>query len=69
MKDSQRLGAVNDGWRVSLVTLMNERLAVGGPSGEGWAQILEAARGIAGNDGAPAIKDQALREKLSDLYV
>ncbi|MFN3585131.1 acyl-CoA dehydrogenase family protein [Phenylobacterium sp.] len=69
VKDSQRLGAVNDGWRVSLVTLMNERLAVGGPSGAGWAQFLEAARGIAGIDGAPAIKDQALREKLADWYV
>jgi alkylation response protein AidB-like acyl-CoA dehydrogenase len=69
VKDSQRLGAVNDGWKVSLVTLMNERLAVGGPSGAGWAQFLEAARGIAGIDGAPAIKDQALREKLADWYV
>ncbi|MBV1949045.1 acyl-CoA dehydrogenase family protein [Streptomyces sp. BV129] len=28
--DSERLGAVNDGWRVALTTLMNERLAVGG---------------------------------------
>jgi alkylation response protein AidB-like acyl-CoA dehydrogenase len=27
--DSQRLGAVGQGWRVSLTTLMNERLAVG----------------------------------------
>ena len=27
--DSQRLGAVGDGWKVSLTTLMNERLAVG----------------------------------------
>ena len=33
VKDSQRLGAVGDGWRVSLVTLMNERLAVGGGTG------------------------------------
>lgn len=32
--DSQRLGAVNDGWSVSLSTLMFERLAVGGkPAG------------------------------------
>src|SRR5512143_2153785 len=69
VKDSQRLGAVNDGWRVSLVTLMNERLAVGGPSGTGWAEFMEAARQITGLDGAPAIKDQALREKLADWYV
>jgi alkylation response protein AidB-like acyl-CoA dehydrogenase len=69
VKDSQRLGAVNDGWRVSLVTLMNERLAVGGPSGAGWREFLEAARNVTGLDGAPAIKDQALREKLADWYV
>ncbi len=28
--DSHRLGAVGDGWKVALTTLMNERLAVGG---------------------------------------
>lgn len=67
--DSQRLGAVNDGWKVSLVTLMNERLAVGGASGAGWTEFMEAARGITGLDGAPALKDQALREKLADWYV
>src|SRR5215467_4093325 len=67
--DSQRVGAVDDGWRVSLVTLMNERLAVGGPSGTGWAEFLEAARHVPGLDGAPAIKDRALREKLADWYV
>ncbi|HEY3951371.1 acyl-CoA dehydrogenase family protein [Phenylobacterium sp.] len=69
VKDSQRVGAVDDGWRVSLVTLMNERLAVGGPSGTGWAEFLEAARSVPGLDGAPAIKDRALREKLADWYV
>jgi alkylation response protein AidB-like acyl-CoA dehydrogenase len=69
VKDSQRVGPVNDGWKVSLVTLMNERLAVGGPSGTGWKEFLEAARSITGLDGGPAIKDQALREKLADWYV
>jgi alkylation response protein AidB-like acyl-CoA dehydrogenase len=69
VKDSQRVGEINDGWRVSLVTLMNERLAVGGASGAGWAEFIEAARGVAGVDGAPAIKDQALREKIADWYV
>jgi alkylation response protein AidB-like acyl-CoA dehydrogenase len=69
VKDSQRLGAVNDGWRVSLVTLMNERLAVGGPSGAQWQQFFEAARNVTGLDGQAAIKDRALREKLADWYV
>ncbi|MFL5296322.1 MAG: acyl-CoA dehydrogenase family protein, partial [Phenylobacterium sp.] len=69
VKDSQRVGPVDDGWRVSLVTLMNERLAVGGASGAGWAEFMEAARSVPGIDGAPAIKDQALREKVADWYV
>ena len=67
--DSQRLGAVGEGWKVSLVTLMNERLAVGGSSGAGWAEFMDAARNITGVDGGPAIKDQALREKIADWYV
>jgi alkylation response protein AidB-like acyl-CoA dehydrogenase len=67
--DSQRLGAEGDGWKVSLVTLMNERLAVGGASGMGWSQFMEAARDIPGMDGQSALKDSALREKLADWYV
>jgi alkylation response protein AidB-like acyl-CoA dehydrogenase len=67
--DSQRLGAVGEGWKVSLVTLMNERLAVGGSSGAGWKEFMDAARNITGVDGGPAIKDQALREKIADWYV
>ncbi len=69
VSDSQRLGAVGDGWKVSLVTLMNERLAVGGSSGAGWAEFMAAAKGLTGLDGGPALKDQALREKLADWYV
>ncbi|MDZ4373744.1 MAG: acyl-CoA dehydrogenase family protein [Phenylobacterium sp.] len=69
VKDSQRLGAVGDGWKVSLVTLMNERLAVGGSSGAGWSEFMEAARNVAGLDGRSALKDQALREKIADWYV
>tara|TARA_B100001167_G_C16727581_1_gene284316 strand:+ start:55 stop:954 length:900 start_codon:yes stop_codon:yes gene_type:complete len=33
--DSNRIGDVGDGWRVSLTTLMNERNAIGGGSGGG----------------------------------
>lgn len=32
--DSERLGEVDEGWRVALTTLMNERVAVGGGGGE-----------------------------------
>jgi len=66
--DSQRLGPVNDGWRVALVTLMNERLAVGGERGPGWRRFLELARQTAHGSGY-AIQDQAVRERLADWYV
>ncbi len=69
VKDSQRVGPIDDGWKVSLVTLMNERLAVGGASGAGWAEFMEVARSVEGYDGQAAIKDHAIREKLADWYV
>jgi alkylation response protein AidB-like acyl-CoA dehydrogenase len=69
VKDSQRLGAVDDGWRVSLVTLMNERLAVGGATGAGWSALMEAARNTPSPNGGTALADSALREKLADWYV
>jgi alkylation response protein AidB-like acyl-CoA dehydrogenase len=68
VKDSQRLGAVDDGWRTSLVTLMNERLAVGGGAGIDYATIMKLARELQTEKG-PALADQAFREKLADWYV
>jgi alkylation response protein AidB-like acyl-CoA dehydrogenase len=69
VNDSQRLGAVDDGWRVALVTLMNERLAVSRSSAVTWKQFLEAARQTPGLTGGTALQDQALREKIADWYV
>jgi alkylation response protein AidB-like acyl-CoA dehydrogenase len=43
--DEERLGEVGDGWRVSITTLMNERVSIGGaiaPKGSG--PIGEAVR-------------------------
>lgn len=66
--DAQRLGAVDDGWRVALFTLMNERLAIGGSSGAGPADMLKLAREIDGVDG-PLIRDPAFRQRLADWWV
>jgi alkylation response protein AidB-like acyl-CoA dehydrogenase len=68
VKDSQRLGPVDDGWKVSLVTLMNERLAVGGGSGLDYSTILTLARSLQTATGS-ALSDQAFRQKLADWYV
>jgi alkylation response protein AidB-like acyl-CoA dehydrogenase len=43
--DSERLGEVGDGWRVSLTTLMNERVSIGGGvAARGSGTISEAVR-------------------------
>src|ERR1019366_5228311 len=65
---SQRLGPVDDGWRTSLVTLMNERLAVGGGTGIDYSTIMQMARDLQTESG-PAMANQAFREKLADWYV
>ncbi len=70
VKDSQRLGDVGEGWNVALVTLMNERLAVGGSSGPNWPELLALARGLPGAEGhGSVLQDGGFREKLADWYV
>ncbi len=61
--DSDRLGEVGAGWKVAIVTLMNERLAVGGSPGPDWGEIMDYARS------AGTLSDQAFRENLADWYV
>ena len=61
--DSDRLGEVGEGWKVAIVTLMNERLAVGGSPGPDWSEIMGYAKQ------AGTMSDQAFREKLADWYV
>jgi alkylation response protein AidB-like acyl-CoA dehydrogenase len=66
--DSQRLGAVGEGWKVALTTLMNERYTIGGRVGVGIEDIFELSRKLELDDG-PALKNQAVRDKLADWYV
>ncbi|QNA85540.1 acyl-CoA dehydrogenase [Sphingomonas sp. So64.6b] len=69
VRDSQRLGEVGKGWNVALVTLMNERLAVGGGMGPNWSELLALAQGIPGVGGSSAAEDGGFRERLADWYV
>jgi len=66
--DSQRLGKVGDGWKVSITTLMTERLAVGDAPGPDFDDIFALARTLE-LDAGPAIRNPAVREKLADWYV
>jgi len=64
--DGERLGAVGEGWRVSLTTLMNERVSIGGgviPRASG--PIGEALRLWAKRQD----KDPVLRDRLSQLWI
>ena len=61
--DSDRLGEVGEGWKVAIVTLMNERLAVGGSPGPDWSEIMDYAKQTG------TMSDQAFRETLADWYV
>jgi alkylation response protein AidB-like acyl-CoA dehydrogenase len=65
--DSQRLGAVGQGWKVSLTTLMNERLAVGDEQRPGVDDLLELSRSVR-IDGKPAIQSSAVRERIASWY-
>jgi acyl-CoA dehydrogenase len=66
--DSQRLGAVGDGWKVAITTLMNERVASGVRPAPDFEDIFGLARDLA-LEGGPAIADPSVREKLADWYI
>jgi alkylation response protein AidB-like acyl-CoA dehydrogenase len=66
--DSQRLGDVGAGWKVSLVTLMNERVEGGKDRGPTTEQILALARSIPRGT-ASVLEDPAFRQKLATWYV
>ena len=65
--DSQRLGGEGDGWKVALVTLMNERLAVGGGLSNSVMDVFKASQTQDYGD-ALAIEDHAVRDRLADWY-
>jgi len=67
--DSQRLGAVGQGWQVSLTTLMNERATIGGGGmGVNFNVAYKLAQKVMIDD-RPAIEDSAVRAKLANWYV
>ena len=60
--DVQRLGAVGQGWKVSLTTLMNERLAVGEVHRPDVEDLVELARSLMQSGNA------AVRERIAEWY-
>jgi alkylation response protein AidB-like acyl-CoA dehydrogenase len=65
--DSERLGDVGEGWHVSLTTLMNERVSIGGqvqPRGSGIIQIAMKTYEKSNAHGNPVA-----REKLAQFWI
>ncbi len=66
--DAERLGDVGDGWRVSLTTLMNERVSIGGavaPRGSGAiAAAVEVWKGLPEHR-----RDAATRDRVTQMWI
>jgi alkylation response protein AidB-like acyl-CoA dehydrogenase len=68
--DTHRLGAEGDGWKVSLTTLMHERLAVGGKPrhAPGYRTLMGVAAAIE-TDTGPAMERADVRARIADTYI
>ncbi len=69
--DTARIGAVGEGWRVALTTLMNERTAIGGAAGGGdsaqhgpLGTLLDTYRNM-----DAAVRTKAHRDEVMQLWV
>lgn len=66
--DSQRLGPVHGGWKVAISLLMGERAAIADDFGPAFKELYALAGGLE-LDGAPALDDRGVQERLADFYV
>jgi alkylation response protein AidB-like acyl-CoA dehydrogenase len=64
-----RLGGIGEGWKVSITTLMNERVSIG--SGQGGSRVKDLFKLAkeCTRRGRPAIEDGAVRQRLADMFV
>ena len=67
IQDDHRLGEVGEGWKVSIVTLMNERLAVGSAGGPDAGELVALAQSVEVDD-EPAISNKAVRDRIATWY-
>jgi alkylation response protein AidB-like acyl-CoA dehydrogenase len=66
--DHQRLGGVNDGWRVTLTTLMNERSFAGATVPTGFEELFDFCAGFETENGL-AIDDARVKSRLAHWAV
>ncbi len=67
--ESDRLGGIGEGWKVSLTTLMNERVSIGSGQGAGRVKELFKLARECSRNGKPAIEDASVRRRLADIFV
>jgi acyl-CoA dehydrogenase len=66
--DSHRLGAVNEGWKVAVTTLLNERASVGVERAGSGRGVAGTARHLATAHQFGRNADPILRQELADLH-
>ena len=66
--DAQRLGEVGEGWKVSLTTLMNERLSIGSGMSTGFPELFDFCCRLETEDGL-AVDNPAVRSQLASCAV
>jgi alkylation response protein AidB-like acyl-CoA dehydrogenase len=66
--DTQRIGAVNGGWKVVISTLMNERAALGSGTGLSWRDVIKLAMQTPSWEGT-VMQDPSFREWLAEYYI
>ncbi len=67
--DSQRLGAVGDGWNVSLTTLMNERMSIGSRLATGFPEMFEFCSNLMTGRRPRHRRSRHVRSKLASWAV
>ena len=68
VSDANRIGAVNDGWKVALATLGQERSSAANLTFVEWDDLVNIARTVNIN-GRPAIEDERIREKIANAWL
>jgi len=70
VSDRNRIGAINEGWRGAITTLMNERASIGGGAGGGpdFGDLVRMAKATQW-DGRPAFEDSNVRQRLARFYI
>jgi acyl-CoA dehydrogenase len=67
--DGQRLGGIGEGWKVSITTLMNERVSIGAGTSAGRIRDIFRLAKECRRGGRAAIEDGAVRQKLADAFI